>query len=386
MELPEFGSLFGTGTGLGEEPQRQIMEAGRELFKNVAAYFVNGLPNPPVITVDRVTSPVNGVSTNLMKIHAEINGEQLGELIPVYLDNLVKDKEGFRNTLRGIVQWAMELPPELKELFGAEELLAENFDIDTVVEEGVNELFPLLEDAQDELAEARKDEEWKEVFDKGITAKADLFVDDSLHLRKSQVEINIAPAIFAKEEFPITNIKILSSGEMWNVNGDVDVPAVQVPINALKLDGLDDMQAFQFVRVFEEDSVLYGILKNDFKIDDQSFELSDEWGIPFFVDSEGVAYVPIRATMDEFGVRLNVPSAKGEIRFYDQATEQSFLLRRGSAKAVVNGEAITLKHKIVTDGPIAYASAEDLLGLLRAEYKVTELESGESILEVTRDL
>ncbi|QMV40902.1 hypothetical protein [Cohnella cholangitidis] len=386
VELPDMGSMLFGSMGSEGDPQQQIMESVRQLIKNVASYFVNGLPNPPVITVDQVSSPVNGVSTKLTKVHAEIDGEQLGELIPVYLDNLVKDKEGFRGALRGMVQWVMELPPEMKRLFGGSELFEEDVDIDAIVEEGVNELFPILEEAQKELADIRNEEDWKKAFNKGINAKADLFVDDSLHLRKFQAELNIAPEIFADEEIPIKNIKILSSGEMWNVNGDVDVPAVQVPINALKLDGLNDMQAFQFVRVFEEDSVLYGILKNDFKIDDQSFELSDEWGIPFFVDSEGVAYVPIRATMDEFGVRLNVPSAKGEIRFYDQATEQSFLLRRGSAKAAVNGEAITLKHKIVTDGPIAYASAEDLFGLLRAEYKVTELDNGESILEVTRDL
>nr|WP_255807686.1 stalk domain-containing protein [Cohnella mopanensis] len=146
------------------------------------------------------------------------------------------------------------------------------------------------------------------------------------------------------------------------------------------------MEAFQFVRLFEEDSVIYGLLKNDFKIDDQSFELSDEWGIPFFIDSDNVAYVPIRSTMEEFGVHLNVPEAKGQIRFYDQATEQSFVFQLGSLKATVNGQAIKLKHKIVTDGPFAYVSADDLFGLLGAKYKITHKEDGESVMEVTRDL
>jgi hypothetical protein len=389
VDLSSLGTTFGIGAAFGNdsgELEQAITESVRQLIKNVGAYFVKGLPNPPVISVDRVTSPVHGVPTNLTKVHAELNGEQLGELIPVYLDNLIEDKEGLRTVLQGLLQWMTELPPELKEAFGGEELFEEEFNSETAVDEALNEIFPLLEEAKEELAEARKEDEWKEIFDKGITAKADLFVDDSLHLRKSSVDIHIAPMAFSDEESPVKSIRIRSVNEMWNVNGNVEVPPVRVPMNALTIDKLAGLEPFQLVRLFEEDSVLYGILKNDFKADDQAFELSNEWGIPFFVDSEGVAFVPVRATVEEFGGRLIVPSAKGEIRVYDVATEQVIVLQRESAKATVNGEPITLEHAIFADGPITYVSADDLFGLLGAEYKVTEIEEGELILEVTRDL
>ncbi|TFE24255.1 stalk domain-containing protein [Cohnella luojiensis] len=371
-----------------EQSQQAMAETIRQLAQKVAAYFVRGLPNPPVLSVDRVSSSVHGVLTNLTKVHAELNGEQLGDLIPVYLENLMNDKEGLRTTLREVFQWAQELPPEVLSVFGegADAVLEEDADIDAVVEEAFAELIPVLEEAQAEIAKAREEEEWGEIFDKGVTMAADLYVDDSLHLRKSFVELIIAPAFFTAEDSPVRSIKIRSSGEMWNVNGDVVVPQVEVPGNALTVEEAEGLQGYQALRLFEPSSVLYNVLKNDFKIDDQSFVLSDEWGIPFYVDSDGTAYVPIRATMKEFGVKLQVPAAKGQIRFYDQATEQAVIFQTGSAKANVNGKSVTLEHKVVNDGHFVYVSADDLFGILHAEYSVSDNESGERIMEVARDL
>lgn len=378
--------LPGAGVDMTGDIQQMVMKSVRKLARNVATYFVNGLPNPPVISVDRVNEPVNGITTSLTKVHAELNGEQLGELISVYLDNLVKDKEGFRQMMHSVVQWALDLPPELKEVFGETEMFEQDFDADAFVEEIVEELFPMLEEAQQELAQTSGDAEWKEVFDKGITMTADLFVDDSLHMRKSAVELNIAPAAFAVSDSPVRSIKIRSKSEMWNVNGDVVVPAVEIPRNAVKAEDLEKMQPHQMLRLLDKSSVLYGVLKNDLEVDDQSFELSTEWGIPFIVDEKGEAYVPIRATMKEFGVRLNPTSVKGQIRFYDLATEQAFVFKVGSNKAQVNDESVTLAHKVVNDGYFVYVSADDLLGLLHAEYEVMESEYGEVIMKVTRDL
>jgi hypothetical protein len=378
--------LPGMGMDLHGDVQQVIMKSIRQLAHNVASYFVNGLPNPPVVSVDRVYEPVNGLTTSLTKVHAELNGEQLGELLSVYLDNLVKDKEGFRTMLRSVVQWAMDLPPELQETFGGAEMFDQDFDMEKFVEEGVNQLFPMLEEAQQELKHSKEDADFKEVFDKGITMVADLYVDDSLHLRKSAVELNIAPAAFALSDSPVRSIKIRSSGEMWNVNGDVVVPPVVIPQNAIKAEDLVKMQPYQMLRLLDKSSVLYGVLKNDLGVDDQSFELSTEWGIPFKVDEKGVAYVPVRATMNDFGVRLSPHTAKGQIIFTDLATDQTFVFQVGSNKALVNEQSVTLDHKVLNDGHFVYVSADDLLGLLHAEYKVTKTEYGESIMKVTRDL
>ncbi|XID95798.1 stalk domain-containing protein [Paenibacillaceae bacterium WGS1546] len=381
-----FGELFGLGAEEGEALQRSLMEAVRELVKNVAAYFVKGLPNPPTISVERVSEPVRGVTTSLTKVHAELNGEQLGDLIPVYLDNLIQDREGFKELVVGVYRWLLELPPEIQEMMGTQELFGEVEDIEAVADMIVLALFPELETAAEELDEFRQSDGWKEVFDKGITISTDWYVDDKLHLRKSATEITIAPVAFASEDSPVKSIKLRASGEAWNVNGEVEVPELVIPRNALNVEELEGLTAYQFVRYFEEDSVLYDLLKNDLGIDDQRFELSSEWGIPFIVDESGDAFVPVRRTLEDFEIGLTVPQSPGEIRFYDRPTDQSIVLRIGSDQATVNGETVQLKHPIAVEYRVSYVAADDLFGLLGAEYTIIELEDGELVMEVSRDL
>lgn len=376
----------GLDLSMGSEDQQVIMDSVRKLVRNVASYFVKGLPNPPTISVSRVTLPINEVSTTLNKVHAEINGEQLGELITAFVDNLVKDREGFEELLRSVAQWMKELPPELKELIDGSEIFGEGFPVDTFVEKGMEEFFPMLEEAQKELAAVQEEAEWKEVFDKGITMTADVYVDDSLHLRKSDIALKIAPAAFASADSPVRSITIRSSSEMWNVNGEVVVQPVEIPENALTFEQLEMLKPYQVVRLFDKESVLYDILKNDLKVGEQSFSLSTEWGVPFAVDDNGDFFVPIRYTMDQFDVKTNYEYDTGVIYFYDEAMAQTIRFEVGSAKAYVNGEEVELKHEVQSDGHFVYASADDLLGLIHATYEISEYEDGELVMEVTRNL
>jgi len=388
IQIPDFGEEFGAELeaelDINAELQKTLMDSVRELAKSVASYFVKGLPNPPVITVDQVTEPIRGTETKLTKVHAELNGEQLGELIPVYLNNLVQDEEGFKDVVRNVFKWVTELPPEIKTVFGADEVF-EGTNPDEVADVIVETLFPELASAQEELKEFTQTDEWKEIFDKGITLTTDLYVDDSLHLRKSFVELTIAPKAFEAESSLVRSIKIRSSGENWNVNGEVDVPDVQTTPYAVDEEELSEITAYRFVRLFEEDSLLYDLFKNDLNIDDQRFELSDEWGMPFLVDDGGAAYVPVRHTLEEMEIRLGVPSKRGEIRFYDESTGQAIVFQRDSDKATVNGKEITLKHPVAVEYGAAYASADDLFGLLGAEFELADGEDGERLLKVSRD-
>jgi len=393
LDLALLESHYGLGTVTGAESSETVQptftDALRNLMKNVAPFFVERLPNPPVIAVDRVNESIHGVPTGLTKVHAELNGEQLGQLVPEYVNNLLADKVAIQKVVVDVLRWASELPPELKGLFSIDELIDNETDAEWFAEEIVNEIYPDLLEMKEELKEFQKTEEWKEVFDKGIELKTDLYVDDSLLVRKSSLEAIIAPAAFAKENSPIRSVKLRVTGEKWNVNGTVDIPAVVIPANALTAEELDEFEPYRFVRLFEEDSVIYDLLKNEFEIDDQNFELSSEWGIPFYVDDGGVAYVPLRETLRRFGIRPNLhEAAKGplEIRFYDEPTHKSITLRKGSDKATVNGQAVKLDHPLVNEANITYVSANDLFGLLGAEYEVTETTYGDLVMQVTRDL
>jgi hypothetical protein len=376
----------GLDMSVGSEDQQVLMDSVRKLIRNVGSYFVKGLPNPSTLSVSRMMEPINGVTISLNKVHAELNGEQLGELVSVYLDNLISDEEGFRAMLAHVVQWIVELPPELQALFGDAEIFEEGFDANAFVEEGVAELFPLLVEAKEELAAARKGEEWNEIFDKGITMVADVYVDDSLHVRKSVMELVIAPAAFLKEDSPVRKITIRSSGEMWSVNGDVEIPALEIPLNGLNVEQLDRLKPYQIVSLFDESSVIYDILKNDFKLDDQVFYLSSEWGVPFFIDDHEEIFVPVRSTMVNFDVETTFNFNTEEIQFYDDATRQGIRLQVGSSTAYVNGKEVPLVHKVLYDGHFVYVSADDLFGLLRAEYEIIDTGYDELEMVVTRDL
>ncbi|MFC4303872.1 stalk domain-containing protein [Cohnella boryungensis] len=381
LDLKEFTGEFGLRLNL--DNQQAFTQTVRDLLKSVAPYFVKGLPNPPVITVNRVNESVHGVATGLNKVHAELNGEQLGKLIPIYLDNLIADKEGLKAMLGSFLEWFEGLPAEVKQLIGLEEL----GDSDMLLGEISDMLHNTLVDARKELADAQKEPEWKQIFDAGIAVKVDLYVDDVLDVRKYALEANIAPSVFAEEDSPIRSIKVRVSGESWNVNGAVEVPAVKVPVNALGADDLDEMEGYQFVRLFEEDSVIYQLLKNDLQIDDQEFFISNQsWSGNFYLDNGGVQYVPLRATLRDFGIKLNVPEAPGEIRFYDRATEQQIVLRAGSDRATVNGKEIKLSQPLERSYGHTYMAADDLFKLLGAEYKVTVLFDDWKHMTVTRDL
>ncbi|MFC5702904.1 stalk domain-containing protein [Cohnella faecalis] len=392
LEIDSFSaqSLQGVLSDAGlpdiQSDDADLTEWSRSLLRTVGTYFVHHLPNPPKITVDRLAAPVNGTTTTLTKVHAELNGEELGDLIPAYLDNIVKDETGFKEMLRQFLKALYSLPPELVEQLGLEEPPTEA-ETEEAINAGVEELFPMLKEFQTNLADFRKEKEWGQIFDKGISLVTDLYVDDSLHVRKSNVDLTIAPAYFAEEDSPIRSIRIRSSFDIWNVNGDVTVPAVEVPSNALTEQELDAMQPYEYVRGLDEQSVLYDLLKNDLAIDDQSFEISDEWGIPWMADEQDNVYVPVRYSLEQFGNEPIVYTKKTkEIRFTDGATSQEIVLHIGSAAATVNGKPVTLKHAVFQDGPYAYISADDLFGLLHAEYSIAESDYGDFVLSVTRDL
>ncbi|WEK53428.1 MAG: stalk domain-containing protein [Candidatus Cohnella colombiensis] len=368
--------------------QETIGSAVRKLIQDVAPYFVKGLPNPPVINVSQTNVPINGLPTNVLQTHIEMNGSQLGDWLSTYLENLVNDQEGLKATLRKAVEWMLELPPEVMEMMDPEFDREEEINIDEIVAEGFDELYPELQAAQEELASAREDEEWDQIFDEGVTLKADVYVDETLFVRKSDVELKFAPAILAEEDSPVRGIKVRYQSESWNVNGAVEIPQLTIPSFKLTVTDLQQMKAYQFVRLFKEDSMMYDILKNDLKVGRQSVFLNNfsEWRTPLYKNDKGTLYVPIRTTLSEFGVNLSPSTRAGEVRFYDDGTYQSVVLNVNSKKVTVNGESIMFTQKVIKHDGVTYAAADDLLGLLHATYTVSDFSGDYISLHATRDV
>lgn len=381
-EFPSLtGTLYGGVAGGGDAAK----DAMREMYKKAASYLIGHAPNPPVVDVSSANEPVHGVSTALTKVHAELNGQQLGDLVPQFLDSLAKDKDGLRQLLADVVKMASELPPELQQSLGLDE--EDALPSAEEIGQAVDELMSSIDEASKQVAEAKTEPEWSQIFNDDISLKVDLAVDSDLRIRKEAAEIRVGAELFAMMEAPLKGVTISYSEEHWNMNGDVQVPAADIPSNALNADEFFGQQPYKALRQIDKGSVLYDLLKNDLQIDDQEFALSSEWGQTYLTDG-GVIYVPLRETLDRFGIdNLSITQNNGKyLRFYDEAIQEQVQLQIGAKTASVNGSSVNLKHPVRVVKGVTYVSADDLFGIMHAEYSISDGYFGDRELVVTRDL
>ncbi len=364
-----------------------------DMVKEAASYFVRHLPNPPTVDISREWTGVGGHYDTLTKVHAEINGEQFGELLVPYVDALIQDEEGFRTMLSGVLRFVSQIDPALLDNLGdgGEAGVPTDEELETLAEEGFRELFPLLKELRDRLSELKRSTEWELIFDKGIVLKTDLYLDDAMFIRKSDTELTIAPIALQLPTSPVHSITLSSHSERWNLNGNVTVPEVTVPDGALGPEELSGTTAVRMLQSIEEDSVLYDLLKNDLQIDDSRFEMNEYnfYGTAPILAGEGSAqalHVPVRYALDSFGNSIEYDHEAGEIRFVDEGTGQEIALRIGSSEARVDGAAVQLSVPVYLIDGNAYMAADDLFPLLKATYTYETDEWGSVTVTVERDL
>lgn len=376
-------------TFLGDGMQQQM----KEMIRPVAAHFLKHLPNPEQLDVSRVVSDVNGVPTSLTKVHAAFDGEQLGELLETYVQALAQDEAGIRAVLGEVAQWTAALPPELLSQLSGEDTvpMPSPEELEEAMELGVQLIVPALQQLEAEIADLKQQPEWVLIFDQGITFKTDLYVDDRLQIRKSDTELVLQPVVFRMAESPVNSIAIRYQQEIWNVNGKVEIPPVDKPLRAIGPERLEKLSPVQFVRLFEDDSAIHDILKNELQIDDSRFELGGWYGdelSPYLAgDGENERlYVPLRQVLEQLDDPVSFTPETGELRFYDPGTWQEFIMRVGSAEMTVNGEQGTLSGPIELRNDFSFVPAEDLFRLLQAQYTYEQDEDGLITVTVTRDL
>lgn len=380
------GMLPGAGIvpGVGDMTGSLMKEAFRDALKEVASYTIGHLPNPPKIGASAVNIPINGAATDLMKVHAELSGKELGELIPVFLDSVLADGEGVRSLLERLTAWASELPPELQEEIGFTDEDTKMTKED--IAEAAQDIMDELQELRDSYEEASKEEDWQQVFNESLTFKGDFYADKSLHIRKASTEISLGAGLFQEEDIPLKGIVIRTEQETWSINEDLKLGPVETPANALSAEALAEMNPRKMLRQLSVDSVVYDVLKNDLQIDDQAFTLSSDWGVPIASDDDDNLYVPIKETMRELDNPITFDAARKQIRFYDDPTDQDVILTLGSDKAIVNGERVNLHATVARIDGVAYMYADDLFDLLHATYTLEDGYDGELLMNVSRDL
>jgi len=369
-------------------------EVTREMMKAMGAYFIRHLPNPPVLDIKRESVTVGGRSETMTKVHAEIKGDAIGDWLIKYADALLEDKEGLQEMMRAVTEKMKELY-ELDEAFmedagipegDADEVFAE---LEYYAGEGFAEILPLLEEARNGLETLRQSGQWNMIFDEGIVLTLDVWVDDRLHVRKSDMELVIAPAVLKMPFSPVHSVTLRSSEENWNVNGKVEIPQPEAMDSAWGIENLVYASPYSLLRMLEEDSVLYDLLKNEFRIDDSRFSVSpyNFYGTAPFIAEDGTLFVPVRSTLEEFGITVGYDHETREIRFYDEGTDQEFTLYLDDAGIViVNGRQIELSRPLVVIDGYSYLAAGDLFQLLRAAYTYEKDEYDDVWVNVKRDL
>lgn len=367
IETSEAEGLFLNSTASGENTAD--VDAYQELLRKIgteaASYFVGHLPNPPVINVAQVSEPVHGENVSLTKVHAELNGRQLGELVPQFLDALAKDEDGVRQLMQRVAQLIGELPPEALQSMGLAEEdggLPTEEDINAAVEE----LLSTFAEARDQVTKAQSEPEWNQIFTDNVSFVTDLYVDRDLYIRKSDTKIVLDAGLFADSEIPLKGASINVSREYWNVNADVQVPAANVPANALNIEDISALEPYQALRLVDKNSVLYDLLKNKLQVDDQEFTIGSEESQPYIKDKNGDIYVPIANTLDRFGIYKSAFLPQGKyIQFRDEALQQTLQLQIGTNAAKVNGVPLKLKHAVRVVNGAGYVNADDQLVVTR---------------------
>ena len=82
----------------GEAFTQSMFESMQELGQFIYKHF----PNPGTVTVESVTETIDGQRLNLKKVHIELNGKELIDLVKTFLENVVQDQEGLKQTIANV--------------------------------------------------------------------------------------------------------------------------------------------------------------------------------------------------------------------------------------------------------------------------------------------
>ncbi|CAM4348953.1 copper amine oxidase N-terminal domain-containing protein [Paenibacillus tarimensis] len=411
----------------------QLTEIGKRVIDLVGGYAIDNMPNPESLSVKPVVATVGGEELNLMQVQVELNGKQIWQWIITYLDALIQDEEGLTQVMIAV----NDLMKDNKDLFASlgapfpEESLPVGASDEKQLKELAAQLTSLLKDlkANMEQAAAESPESIETVFNDQTYLKTNVYVDSKLDIRKTETELMIKPKFPAapaeteeevlddeaayeemldeemyeedmyEEGFYgglggaasamsfIEGIRISSSSEQWNVNGEVAAEKPAAGADALGMEELSGMQGYQFLREFNSNSVMYDLLKNTFGVGHQQVVLDPEYSQhPPIVTPDGRTLVPLRTTAEAFGAEVKYNGKTKSATILDEATGTEIVLKKGSKTAVINGKSVQWSFPVTSVKGTLYVPARDLTKALKGTLYWETLYDEEKILVIERDI
>jgi len=383
------------GYDIEEEPQVDDAVAtafGYDLINKASGYFIDNLPNPEQIKVSSAVETVNGSSMSLMNVHTEFKGSELGPWLKKYVNALAADEDGLDKMIAGVAEVFANYP-EIWQAAGTVNPFESTGGLDApttqeIVKMVSTELKELLEELQQSFNEPGADEAVAELFNDDLNLKADFYVDNKLDIRKQAIELSYAPTNTDMDLFfPFKGIKVKSTSELWNVNGTVKADAPSADEQAVQLESMFDMQGYQALKLFDEQSAIYDLLKNKLHITHQTVVMySDDYYLPPILTKSYVTIIPLRYTVEQLGGTIEYNPATKEVTVFDDATGTTIVIKSGSNQAIVNGKAETWPLNVVTIDGSMYVPARAFAEAIGAEVSWEKIYEGVNMFTLEREL
>lgn len=335
-----------------KEQLKQLYKKSAEMTPAFAAYFGGNLPNPKNITIFDAKEYINNEGLNLKRVHAEIKGDELAELIKGFLTNLLKDEKGMKDLLGQLYDLALPLVQQAMKESKAQggtpmdDMIAPYLNNKTLAVEFAftflqTKLKELVDNydagLQSALSSTSAASGLSTLLSDKQVATFDFYVDSDMMLRKSNMEIKIN--LPDSKDAPISAIKITSTQDIWNINKPVTADTINTSNGVIEMNTLS--KPGKILAALDSKSQLYQLLKNDLHItkkqinlfmDDYSYDESTK---PYI--SHDVTMVPVRFVVEQLDSDVAWDPATKQVTITDPVSGAVIKLNVGSKQASVNG-------------------------------------------------
>ncbi|MFD0590724.1 copper amine oxidase N-terminal domain-containing protein [Paenibacillus sp. GCM10027627] len=389
--------LFDTSDYPSEEVQQAakianaytMTKLGFNTVDHFGGYLFNNLPNTKDLKLQTANVPINGMNTSLMHVQLEMNGSQLWSWFESYVNALATDKVGAEKMVIGIVD-VMASNPEFKELAEEMGLIGptgvDETTRDEIIEEWIDRIYELTDELQTEITTLNMEYETGEANEdyysrnalfakslmdtqtESLQLKLDMYVDNKLDVRKQQLHLNYKVGAGLEDYLPpIAGFTLTASQERWNINGTVKADVLASVPNAISFEKASLMEGYQAVKLFDEKSDVYHLLKNKFHITRQFYQVyNHQYHNPLIILPGSIAIVSVRDVANAFGATTTYDPKTKTVVIYDEATDTTIQLEKGSKTVMVNGEKQTWPVAVTTVDGSTYVAARKLAEALEA--------------------
>ncbi|WP_411345346.1 copper amine oxidase N-terminal domain-containing protein [Paenibacillus sp. WLX1005] len=359
-------SLYEQATGLSGVGFNfaAVQEQQREFTKAVASFLFKHLPNPSNIAVDSVSTDVYGETLDLTRLHTELDGKEVLELVKPFLTSMTADEQGIKDLIGAfydyyapiIAQSSADSESSAASMFG---------DRDTFVQEGYTSVKETLDEVLKEydqnIADLKQDESFNTVFGPETRVTADVYFDSDLHARKQNLDVTIA--LPADGSLDYTSINIHTESDAWNINGSVTAEPVDVSGGTLNIS--ENTTPGTILRNFDSSSPIFKLL-NLADISRKTVYIGDYSDYDDIIVRNKISYIPAKDLAEALDAKMQWNASTKQLTFTDDITGAVTVLKVNSKQATVDGQAKTLPANVIQVKGKTYVPVRAVAGFLGA--------------------